>query len=69
MKLTTAFAAALFFMALAAGSAWIMWELRYAHEETELLRLPLWPLRVLIVGALLVTSLLFLRKTWQRSAA
>ncbi len=63
-----AVAAALFFMALTAGSAWFLLERRGAHEETELLRLPLWPLRVLIVMALLVTSILFLRKSWQRSA-
>jgi TRAP-type C4-dicarboxylate transport system permease small subunit len=62
-----AFAAALFFLALTAGSAWILLELWQSHEETELLRLPLWPLRVLIVLALLATSLLFLRKTWHRS--
>lgn len=63
-----AFVSALLFFALTAGSAWILLELRNAHEETELLRLPLWPLRLLIVIALLATSLLFLRKTWQRSA-
>lgn len=67
LQRVNAFAAALFFMALTAGSAWILLELRHAHEETELLRLPLWPLRVLIVVALFVTSILFLRKTWHRS--
>jgi TRAP-type transport system small permease protein len=60
-------AAALFFLALTAGSAWILLELWNAHEETELLRLPLWPLRMLIVAALLVTSILFMRKSWRRS--
>jgi TRAP-type C4-dicarboxylate transport system permease small subunit len=64
-----ALAAAMFFIVLTAGSAWILWELRHAHEETELLRLPLWPLRVLIVLALLVTSMLFLRKIWNRSGS
>ena len=64
-----ALAAALFFVALAAGSAWIMAELWNSHEETELLRLPLRPLRVLIVAALGVTAVLFLRKALRRSAA
>lgn len=58
-------AAALFFLALAAGSTWIMQELWSGHEETELLRLPLAPLRMLIVAALLVTSGLFFRKLAQ----
>ncbi len=63
-----ALAATLFFIALAAGSAWIMLEFWNSHEETELLRLPLWPLRVLIVVAMSVTALLFLRKALHRSA-
>lgn len=68
LQRVNAFAATLFFLALTAGSAWILLEMRGSHEETELLRLPLWPLRVWIVAALLVTSLLFMRKIWQRSA-
>ncbi len=36
-----------------------MW---HGHEETELLLLPLRPLRVLIVATMLVTAALFLRK-------
>ncbi len=58
-------AAALFFVALAVGSAWILLEMWNAHEETELLQLPLLPLRILIVATLVVTSGLFLRKLWQ----
>lgn len=57
-----AVAATLFFAALTAGSAWIMREMWGSHEETELLRIPLAPLRFLIVAALGVTTLLFLRK-------
>jgi TRAP-type C4-dicarboxylate transport system permease small subunit len=60
-------AAALFFAALTVGSAWILREMWGQHEETELLRLPLWPLRLLIVVALLVTTILFLRKSWQEN--
>jgi TRAP-type C4-dicarboxylate transport system permease small subunit len=67
LQRVNAAAATLFFLALTTGSLWILLELRQAHEETELLRLPIWPLRLLIVGALLATTLLFLRKIWQRS--
>lgn len=63
-----AFAATVFFAALTAGSAWIMREMWGSHEETELLQLPLAPLRLLIVIALGVTTLLFLRKALQRSS-
>lgn len=63
-----ALAATLFFTALSAGSAWILFEFWNSHEETELLRLRLWPLRVLIVVALAATALLFLRKSLHRSA-
>lgn len=63
-----AVAAALFFAALTAGSAWIMREMWGGFEETELLRLPLAPLRLLIVIALGTTTLLFLRKALQRSS-
>lgn len=58
-------AAALFFVALAVGSGWILLEMWNAHEETELLQLPLMPLRIIIVAALLVTSGLFFRKLWR----
>jgi TRAP-type C4-dicarboxylate transport system permease small subunit len=61
-------AAALFLLALAAGSAWILLEMWDGHEETELLQLPLLPLRMLIVATLLVTSGLFLRKLWHTEA-
>ena len=42
-----------------------MWN---SHEETELLLLPLLPLRLLIVATLMATTLLFLRKIWRRGA-
>jgi TRAP-type C4-dicarboxylate transport system permease small subunit len=54
--------AVLFFLALTAGSAWIAREMWGGFEETELLLLPLAPLRLLIVATLLVTTLLFARK-------
>ncbi|HEY0961331.1 MAG TPA: TRAP transporter small permease subunit [Pseudomonadales bacterium] len=68
LQRVNAVAATLFFAALTAGSAWIMREMWGSHEETELLRLPLAPLRLLIVAALGVTTLLFLRKALHRSS-
>jgi TRAP-type C4-dicarboxylate transport system permease small subunit len=62
-----AVASTLFFAALTAGSTWIMVEMWGSHEETELLQLPLAPLRLLIVVALGITTILFLRKVLQRS--
>lgn len=68
MQRCNRFGAAVFFLLLAAGSAWITLDLWHAHEETELWLLPLRPLRVLIVLALLTTSFLFLRKLWAGEA-
>lgn len=68
MQRINAVAATLFFAALTAGSAWILREMWGSHEETELLRLPLVPLRLLIVIALGLTTILFLRKALQRSS-
>jgi TRAP-type C4-dicarboxylate transport system permease small subunit len=53
--------AVLFFGALAAGSIWIVSELWSGQEETELLRIGYRPLRMLAIGAVLGTALLFLR--------
>lgn len=63
-----ALALALFVFALAAGSAWIMFEMWGSHEESELWRLPYRPLRLLVVLSLLVTTGLVLRKAWQGAA-
>jgi hypothetical protein len=68
MQRINAFGATLFLLALTAGSAWILREMWTSHEETELLLLPLRPLRVLIVATLLATTILFLRKIWRRGA-
>lgn len=67
LQRVNALAATLFFAALTAGSAWIMSEMWGSHEETELLQLPLAPLRLLIVATLGITTLLFLRKALRRA--
>lgn len=62
MQRINALCATLFFIALTAGSVWIARDMWHGHEETELLLLPLRPLRMLIVATMLVTAALFLRK-------
>jgi len=63
-----ALAAALFFAALLAGSAWIAIDLWNGHEESELLRIPYRPLRVAVLLALVVLLLLALRRAWKPAA-
>lgn len=53
-----AVAALLFYVALLAGSVWIAADLWNGHEESELLRIPYRPLRVVVV---LVLGVLLLR--------
>jgi len=57
-----ALAAALFFAALLAGSAWIAIDLWNGHEESELLRIPYRPLRIAVVLALVALLLLALSR-------
>jgi TRAP-type C4-dicarboxylate transport system permease small subunit len=68
MQRVNAVGAALFFLALAVGSAWILRDMWPGHEETELLLLPLRPLRLLIVATLFIAMLLFVRKALAGSA-
>ena len=49
-----ALAAAVFYSALLAGTAWIAADLWLGHEESELLRIPYRPLRLAAVGVLAV---------------
>jgi TRAP-type transport system small permease protein len=63
-RLNTAISA-LLFVALAAGSVWIVTELWHSQEESELWRLPYQPLRLLISGAMVVTAALFARAAWR----
>ena len=45
----------LFFLALLAGSSWIAWDLRNAHEQSELLAIPWMALRAIAGLVLLAT--------------
>jgi TRAP-type C4-dicarboxylate transport system permease small subunit len=55
-------AAALLFAALLAGSVWIAFDLWNGSEESELLRIPYRPLRIILAFALCVLWLLALRR-------
>jgi TRAP-type C4-dicarboxylate transport system permease small subunit len=61
-----ALAVALAFAALLAGSAWIAFDLRNAHEASELLRVPWWLLRLFANVCLLMAVLAAL---WPRKAS
>lgn len=56
------------FLALAAGSAWILVELWHGHEQTELLHLPLRWLRLLWVVFALFIAFEFVRAAWRKPA-
>jgi TRAP-type transport system small permease protein len=55
---------ALFFLALFAGSVWILTDLWSAYEESEFWRLPYRPLRLYISAVTLAVVVLFLRLAW-----
>lgn len=64
-----ALAAALFYAALLAGSAWITRDLWRGHEESELLRIPYRPLRVVVLAMLLFLLGHALYALWRRRRA
>ncbi len=51
---------AVFFLALAAGSIWIARDVWYGHEESELLRIPFAPLRIVSIAAVLSSVVIVL---------
>jgi TRAP-type transport system small permease protein len=51
----------IFFLALAAGSIWIAYDLWSAHEGSDLLGIPYAPLRIASIIALLAAAFLFAR--------
>jgi len=59
-----AVAAMFLFGALLVGSAWIAIDLWGGHEESELLRIPYWPLRAIVVLALVGLLGLAIRGFW-----
>ena len=59
--------AALFFAAIIAGSVWIASDMWGAHEQSELLGVPLAPLRIISIVCSIATALIFLRQAFARS--
>jgi TRAP-type C4-dicarboxylate transport system permease small subunit len=58
----------LLFVALGFGCTWIAFELWNTGERTEVLHIPLKPLRLIQIAALLFVATLFLRAILRRSA-
>lgn len=62
------FFSALFFAAVAAGSLWIAADMWNGHEESELVGIPLAPLRIVSIAGAVAATLLFLRQAFFRRA-
>lgn len=60
---------AVFFAALAYGSVWIAYDLRRGHEESELLRIPYAPLRIICILAMLGAAVIYVARIGRRRAA
>lgn len=56
------------FILLAAGCLWLVADLWHGHERTELLHIPITPLRLRQIAALLFVAALFARALFRRSA-
>jgi TRAP-type C4-dicarboxylate transport system permease small subunit len=63
-----ALVAVLLFAALLAGTVWIAADLWHGHEESELLRIPYRPLRIVAAASLAGLLILSLRNLWRGSA-
>jgi len=59
---------AVLFAALAVGSLWIAYDLRDGHEQSELLRIPYAPLRVLSIIAVLAVAAIYLARAFGKRA-
>lgn len=55
----------LFFLAIAAGLAWIMLDLRHAHEQSDILHIPFAPLRWISLAAVLGAAAASARSGWR----
>jgi len=64
MERVHALLSAVFFAALAAGSLWIAYDLRDGHEQSELLRIPYEPLRIVSIVAVLAVAAIYLARAF-----
>ncbi len=69
LSFASALLSTLFFALLSLGLGWVTWELRAAHEESELLHIPYAPLRWVALAALLAATVLSARRTVSRVPA
>lgn len=58
----------LFFIAIVTGSIWIAADMWHGHEQSELLGIPLAPLRIISIGSSIATALIFLRQALGRAS-
>ena len=68
MERLHALLSAVFFVALAVGSIWIAFDLRDGHEQSELLRIPYAPLRIVSIAAVLAVAAIYLFRVFERRA-
>jgi TRAP-type C4-dicarboxylate transport system permease small subunit len=66
MERVHALLSAVFFAALGIGSVWIAYDLRDGHEQSELLRIPYAPLRVVSIVAVLAVTGIYLRRAFEK---
>jgi TRAP-type C4-dicarboxylate transport system permease small subunit len=59
---------AVFFAALSVGSVWIAFDLRNGHEQSELLRIPFAPLRIVSIIAVLAVTAIYLVQAFGKRA-
>jgi TRAP-type transport system small permease protein len=64
MERVHALLGAIFFAALAAGSIWIAFDLRNGHEQSELLRIPYAPLRIVSIVAVLAVAAIYMARAF-----
>jgi TRAP-type C4-dicarboxylate transport system permease small subunit len=66
MERVHALLSAIFFAALAVGSIWIAFDLRNGHEQSELLRIPYAPLRIVSIVAVLAVAAIYLARAFEK---
>ena len=62
MLAVNALLSALLFFAFLVGAAWLAWEYWSHHEQSEVLRIPFRPLRVVVVLSCAALAVIFLRQ-------